>query len=150
MFSPHLFNHVYDIDLILAALCGPAPVILNTHNGTFTAQAPAGVPPTHLFPLEPLPAAFVTELTTHPELRHLSSDEQHILHSWLAAGTVTSLPEHFAQGRPGGWLRERVKEAALDWLDSHDLIPPSMRHINRTKTTRTTTGRAVTIESDTL
>ena len=152
MFSPHLFAHRYDIDDILAAFCAATPSYLNTTNGTFSANPPANTPATNVFPLEPLPASFLTELSTHAELRHLSPPEQAQLHTLLATATVQTLPGLFPEGRPGGWLRERVKEAALEWLDSHNLIPPSMRHINRSKPTVTSTAKInidfINIESD--
>ena len=148
MFSPHLFAHKYDIDDILAALCAESPAYLNTTNGTFSPTPPANTPPANIFPIEPLPASFIKELTTHAERQHLNTAEQATLHTWLQTASVQTLPELFAEGRPGGWIRERVKEVALEWLDSHNLIPPSMRHINRSKATVTSTGKLVTIESD--
>ncbi len=146
--SEHLFAHKYDIDDILTALCGTAPCVLDTRTGTLSATAPADAPAKNLFPLEPLPESYLTEIGQSAERKHLTDDEQAILDTWLQTGTIAMLSQHFSQGRTGGWLRERIKEAALDWLDGHDLIPPSMRHINRNKIAATTnTARSVTIES---
>lgn len=146
--SAHLFAHLYDIDDILTALCGSAPCVLDTRTGRISATAPTDAPEKNLFILEPLPESYLTEIAASPERKHLTDDEQAVLESWLQGGTIATLSQHFTQGRTGGWLRERVKEAAMDWLDSHDLIPPSMRHINRKKiAATTTTARSVTIES---
>jgi hypothetical protein len=151
LLSEHLFTHKYDIDDILAALCGTAPCVLDTRTGTLSATAPADAPAKNIFPLEPLPESYLTEIAQSGERKHLSNDEQAILENWLQTATIATLSQHFSQGRTGGWLRERIKEAALDWLDSHDLIPPSMRHINRNKIAATTnTARSVTIESSDL
>lgn len=146
MFSPHLFNHRYDIDDIIAALCGSAPQWIETQSGTLSESEPLSIPETHRFRIEPLPALFLTEIANHDERQHLSEDDQTILARILKSTTITSLPEHFATGRTGGWLRERVKDAALEWLDTHDLIPPSMRHINRAKAAKLYASRTVTIE----
>ena len=106
-------------------------------NGADTAPVAAPAAPIaalapHLFPLEPLPHGFMHSLATSPERRLLNADDQTVLADLLTTLTPTDLPHHFPlHGRVGGWLRERVKDAALEWLDLHDLIPPSMRHINR-------------------
>ncbi len=128
---PQLFQHQFDIDDIIAALCGPVPQWLNTTDGSLTASQPQA-PTTHCFYLEPLPASFVAGLKQSPELRLLGASDQAVLGTLLASLTVPELPAQFATySRCGGWLRERVKDVALEWLDTHDLIPPSMRHINR-------------------
>jgi hypothetical protein len=146
MFSPHLFNHRYDIDDVIAALCGNTPVWIETQTGTVSATEPTSVPASHRFRIEPLPASYLTEIANHDERQHLSDEDQTILDHMLKSATIQSLPEHFATGRTGGWLRERVKDAALEWLDTHDLIPPSMRHINRNKAAKLYASRTVTIE----
>lgn len=127
-----LYQHQYDIDTVLAALCGSAPVWLNTAEGTTSPTEPTHVPPTHRFCIEPLPASFIGSLGTSPERRLLNDAESAELDILLPTLTVQGLaPLMVTPTRLGGWLRERVKEAALEWLDLHDLIPPSMRHINR-------------------
>lgn len=145
MFSPHLFTHKYDIDDILAALCAASPSWLNTQTGAITALQP-DAPESHRFLLEPLPASFLTEVANSPDKLHLSEDDIAAIAHILSHTSLQQLPQHFAQGRAGGWLRERVKDAALEWLDVHDLIPPSMRHINRAKAAKLYSTKTVTIE----
>ena len=126
---PQLFQHQFDIDDLIDVLCGPLPMWLNTTNGTLHPARVEGVPASHQFLLEPLPMSFLATLHLNTEFARLDSvAQQQIegLKTWEAARIVLAEPS-----RAGGWLRERVKEAALEWLDMHDLIPPSMRHINR-------------------
>jgi len=128
---PQLYQHQYDVDTLLHALCGNAPQWLNTAQGTLSA-APPQAPASHVFYLEPLPPEFVQYLGQSPELRLLTDAEQAVLRGILPTLTLAKLPGYFTDGtRLGGWLRERVKEAALEWLDAYQLIPPSMRHISR-------------------
>lgn len=148
MFSPHLFTHKYDIDTLLAALCGPQAQWLNTQTGEISAAEPAA-PQTHRFLVEPLPASFIAGIAASPETQHLAAEEKTQLQTLLASlPGPAQLPAQFENGRLGGWLRERVKEAALEWLDLHDLIPPSMRHINRAKAAKLYNARTVTIVED--
>jgi hypothetical protein len=145
MFSEHLFTHKYDIDDLIAALCASQNQWLNTQTGAFSVAEPT-VPATHRFVVEPLPASFARSLATSPEAITLSAEEQAQLKQAMAALTgITQLPAQFENGRLGGWLRERVKDAALDWLDGNNLIPPSMRHINRAKAAKLYNSRTVTI-----
>lgn len=146
MFSEHLFTHKYDIDDIIAALCANAPSWLETQTGAITPTQPANTPEKHLFRIEPLPASFLTEVATSADKNHLSDEDLATITHILNTTTMQQLPQHFAQGRAGGWLRERVKDAALEWLDVNDLIPPSMRHINRTKAAKLYSTRTITIE----
>ncbi len=146
MFSEHLFTHKYDIDDIIAALCAASPSWLDTRTGKLTATQPSDIPAKHLFRIEPLPASFLTEVATGADKNHLSDDDLAIITHILATTGMQQLPQHFAQGRAGGWIRERVKDAALEWLDVNDLIPPSMRHINRAKAAKLYSTRTVTIE----
>lgn len=146
LFSSHLFTHKYDIDDILAALCGPQPVWLETQSGTLSPTQPANIAPTHLFRLEPLPATFLHELAISPEVARLTTEEQTALHTLLSTLTIAGLGTQLHQPtRLSGWLRERLKEAALEWLDVHNLIPPSMRHINRQTAPLGSGARAVSI-----
>lgn len=145
MFSQYLFNHKYDIDDLIAALCAPTPQWLNTEAGTWSAEEPTSAP-THRFLLEPLPAAYLAEIAHSTEQTHLSETEKAEIQTILAGTTVQQLPQHFNEGRTGGWLRERVKDAALEWLDGNDLIPPSMRHINRQKAAKLYATRTIKIE----
>lgn len=146
MFSPHLFNHKYDIDDILTALCGPSVAWLETQTGTISVKERTDVPTSHCFRLDPLPPSFINELLNSPETMHLSAAEKTEITHILTTSTVQQLPAHFGSGRSGGWLRERVKDAALEWLDTNDLIPPSMRHINRNKAAKLYATRTITIE----
>lgn len=130
MFTPLLYDHKFDIDDIIGALCSTQPCYLNTRSGIFendTAQPET----THLHRLEPLPASFITELTTHPKRSRLSEADNTALTTLLTTTlhAPALLPPYFEQGMLGGWLRERVKEVALEWLDMRNLIPPSMRHV---------------------
>lgn len=148
MFSNHLFTHRYDIDDIITALCGPQTVWLETQGGTLSPTRPANAPQSHIFSLEPLPPVFLNELATSPELNRLTPEEQTELQTLLQTLTISALGTQLHQPtRLSGWLRERLKEAALEWLDANNLIPPSMRHINRNTNQHTvTTGtRTVTI-----
>ncbi|RZK99317.1 MAG: hypothetical protein EOP36_19695 [Rubrivivax sp.] len=146
MFSQYLFTHKYDIDDIIAALCAPTPSWLNTQSGALTAEEPTDAPASHRFRIEHLPASYLNEISTSSDKLHLSEDDLATITHILATNTLQQLPQHFAQGRAGGWLRERVKDAALEWLDVHDLIPPSMRHINRAKAAKLYASKTVTIE----
>lgn len=139
---PQLFQHQFDIDAIILALCGPAPVWLNTTNGTLSPTKPTA-PESHCFALEPLPASFISNLSRQASVGSLTPAEQASLAALLPTLTITSLPHQLAHGgRIGGWLHTQVKEAALEWLDTHNLIPPSMRHINRRVAPATNPGLA--------
>ena len=146
MFSEHLFSHKYDIDDLLAALCAPAPLWLDTQTGNISSAEPTAVPEKNRFRIEPLPPSFLNEIAGSDDNQHLSENDKAIVSHILKTTTIQTLPATFAQGRAGGWLRERVKEAALEWLDLHDLIPPSMRHINRAKAAKLYNSRTITIE----
>jgi hypothetical protein len=145
MFSEHLFTHKYDIDDIISSLCGNGPTWLNTTNGEVSSTKPTG-PESHIFAMEPLPALYLQEIKNSQEQTHLSEVEKTEIQAILATATIQQLPSYFEEGRTGGWLRERIKDAALEWLDTHDLIPPSMRHINRTKAAKLYESRTVKIE----
>lgn len=142
MFTDKLFDHKYDIDDVLRAFCGAdhsGRWLLCTRDGRVIAEAPQGAPTTtvadgddanHWHVIDPLPASYLAELRIHERKRHLSADEQADLATRLAPlQSCAALPALFDQGRVGGWLRERVKESALEWLDLRGLIPPSMRHV---------------------
>lgn len=113
--TPHLFRHHYDIDTLIAALCTGTPAELDTGASRF--------------PVDPLPASFLAEALTHPSFPHLDEATQGHIQA-LAAQPLTALPAHF-HTPAGDWLRARVKDAALEWLDVRELIPPSMRHVPR-------------------
>lgn len=115
MATPHLFRHRYDINTVIQALCTGHPTQLDTGAG--------------IFPLTQLPASFLPGTLTHPSLKHQSDATQTAIHQ-LATQPLGTLPSHF-HTPAGDWLRARVKDAALEWLDQNDLIPPSMRHVPR-------------------
>lgn len=146
MFSEHLFSHRYDVDDLIAALCGTQPLWLNTQSGTFSAQRPQTAPDKNLFLLEPLPPVFLAELATHAEAANLDAEDRNRLAQLIQTATVQKLAPQLNQPtRLAGWLRERLKEAALEWLDTNNLIPPSMRHINRKTAAVGGTARSVAI-----
>ena len=142
-FTRLLYDHKFDVDDIIYALCGDQHTgrwLLNTRTGELLAEAPEATAPTHQIQdgddanhwhvITPLPTVFLTELATHQALAQLSADEQTQLRQRLQdCPNLQALHATFADGRIGGWLRERVKDVALEWLDSKDLIPPSMRHV---------------------
>lgn len=127
--TPHLFRHHYDIDTLIAALCTGTPQTLETGAGSF--------------PVESLPASFLTETLRHASLVHQPADIQTTIRT-LAAGPLEHVPAHF-HTPAGDWLRARVKDAALEWLDNHNLIPPSMRHVPRQTRSLKTAPNKVTI-----
>ena len=137
-----LFSHTYDIDTIIHGLCAAAPQWLETTHGTLLSACAPGT-----FQLDPLPASFLNELAHHSERRRLNPADTLALDTLLPTLTVQTLPAHFENARLGGWLRERVKEAALEWLDLHNLIPPSLKHINRQTAAKLYASTHVTIES---
>lgn len=129
--SPHLFTHRYDIDTLLEALC-TAPeggLYLNTLDGTLHAAAPADG---RVFTIHKLPASVLAEMAVHPQLERAEPETRaEVLRQLERVQDVAELPTLFDAGMAGGWLRERVKDYALEWLDVNDLIPPSMRHVPR-------------------
>lgn len=125
-FTDQLYDHTFDIDQILTALCGCEPVYLNTQTGKIQTDEILGK---YGFLLEPLPHSFVDELKTHPKLNQLAESEHSALQSFLSNGKLADFPAFFEVSFAGGWVRERVKDVALEWLDLNGLIPPSMRHV---------------------
>lgn len=136
MFSPHLFTHVYDIDTLIAAFCSDPAAgewILDTRDGKLTA--PGGdeeyIPEKHRFTFTPLPRTFHTTLYGVHAFTRMGEQQQADIRAFVEshatlADALPDLNESFA----GGWVRERIKEAILDWMEPLDLIPPSMRHAN--------------------
>ncbi len=147
MFSTKLFKHKYDIDDVLRALCG------DDFNGTWwlhTApketegeQGKGELIPVaqnnkdtyeeseFWFKVEPLPFTPIQqELKNHHERARLTEEQQAELDTILhASHSMFDLFTAFNKGVVGGWLRERIKEEALEWLDERQMIPPSMRHV---------------------
>jgi hypothetical protein len=131
MFSPHLYDHKFDIDDLIAAMLGQGAQYLETVTGQLSPTPPQA-DSKHTFHLEPLPLAWLTELSTHDELYKLTAPEQaELTHLIQISQSLTALqPIVVGTTLFGGWLRERVKEEALQWLADNNLVPPSMRHIN--------------------
>ncbi|MBI1362936.1 MAG: hypothetical protein GC134_03035 [Proteobacteria bacterium] len=141
-FAGHLlFDHKYDIDDILRALCGDdhdGRWLLCTRDGslveetdhTETATVQDGDDRNHWHVITPLPVSFISELKTHDKRSKLTAEDVALLDDLLAdVHYVYQLLPLFEEGLAGGWVRERVKETALEWLDMKNLIPPSMRHV---------------------
>jgi hypothetical protein len=146
MFTPYLYDHKFDIDDIIVALCGdhhPGLWQLDSRHGTLTAVSldaaqPDGSDNNHIHHLTPLPLTFLHEMGSHPKRKNLSADDTTRLDSFLAScPTMHTCITFFEEGPAGGWLRERIKEEALEWLDQRGMIPPSMRHAWKTETTST-------------
>jgi hypothetical protein len=149
--SPFLFTHRYDIDMLIHALCtAPAQgLYLNTQTGKVEEQITA--PANHSFKLEVLPNSILDELEHHPMLAKTDDTTHSQIKALLKNAHQNSkglaeLPRYFEQGLAGGWLRERIKDYALEWLDGHNLIPPSMRHVPRqTRALNSVSGAKVSI-----
>ncbi|MFZ2587423.1 MAG: hypothetical protein WAZ18_04820 [Alphaproteobacteria bacterium] len=127
--TPHLFRHHYDIDTLIMALCTGTPARLETGAGSF--------------PVTPLPASFLDETLNHPNLASHPEATQTAVRD-LSTQPLAALPDSF-NTPAGDWLRARVKDAALEWLDNHNLIPPSMRHVPRQTRSLKTSPKKVTI-----
>lgn len=136
MFSPHLFTHVYDIDTLIAAFCSDPEAgewVLDTRDGRLVAPGTAEgeIDPKHRFGFTPLPRTYHTTLFGTHAFTRSSPEQQEKIRVFVAAYPTLSdvLPE-LNNSFEGGWVRERIKEAILDWMDPLELIPPSMRHAN--------------------
>ena len=133
MFSPHLFDHKFDIDDLIAARLSlgegqGAPAYLNTRDGTISNTVPQ-VDDAHRFTLTPVDADFWPGLSAHDDYGQLTDTEARELQT-LIQQPHTLHNTVFGPTQLGGWLRERIKEDTLQWLADNNLIPPSMRHIN--------------------
>lgn len=147
MFTPHLYDHKFDIDDLIRALCGDdtnAVWQLDSRHGTLTPTdqpQPDGSDSNHIHHLSPLPLTFMNELGSHPKRKNLSAEDTARLDTFLT--TCTTMHQclgFFEEGPAGGWLRERIKEEALEWLDLRGMIPPSMRHAWKTETSAPTSN----------
>lgn len=132
---PQLFNHQYDIDPLITAFASdhlPGDWTLDTRNGTVhqPGEAPNDIPARYRHTFSPLPATFLHTLSTHFSFRRLTPDQQAEVGAFLASLTALhqAIPQ-FNQSLGADFVRERVKEAAIDWLTETDLLPPSMRHL---------------------
>lgn len=140
-FSHLLFDHVFDIDAVLPAFCGDhhdGRWLLCTRDGQLIAETDQtdtqhiqdGDDANHWHVIEPLPVSFLEQLKTHEKLGRLSAEVQaQVLDMLSQCQRVHHLQPFFDQGQAGGWLRDRVKAEAMNWMDVRGLIPPSMRHV---------------------
>lgn len=133
-----LYDHKFDIDDVILALCGEGETrrwLLSTRDGRLLPADEAvavrdGDDNNHWHEIHSLPNSYIKELTNHEKCQLLSDDELSRLDTLLKTATSpAAFPAHFADDRLGGWLRERIKEEALEWLDMRGLIPPSMKHV---------------------
>ena len=136
MFTDKLFDHKYDIDDIIQALCTPSGrTVLNTRDGSVcheenSSDIQDGDDNGYLHILEPLPSSFLKEITSHEKFFRLTEEEKSEIQNLLSnVQKCSTLPELFEQGMAGGFIRESVKRAAMEWLDMKNMIPPSMRHV---------------------
>lgn len=139
----HLYDHKFDVDDIIHALChvGDASftgrLLLNTKDNALIldtgthADLTEGSLDGHIFEITPLPLeSFKNELKEHMLLQRLNDEDQTTVLSHIESCThIADFPTLFGEAQAGGWLRERVKEQALEWLDARGLIPPSMTHV---------------------
>lgn len=137
-----LYDHKFDVDDVIFALCGDNHTgrwLLNTRKGELIQEDPAaplaienGDDNNHWHEILPLPKAFMDEMLESPAYTRLTDAEKQDLQAHLEGTTqLADLPPLFETGFSGGWLRERVKDASLKWLDARGLIPPSMTHVYR-------------------
>jgi hypothetical protein len=141
MFTPLLYDHKFDIDdLIRALLDDRTPRhFLDTRSGALTDQPAPEAEDGHGFTLMPLPPGWLATLPDHDFYPRLPAEAKAELQTLLAQNPPLHALLPLVQGPTalGGWLRERAKEAAMQWLADNDLIPPSMRHIAGTPTRQT-------------
>ena len=143
MFTDKLYDHKFDIDDIIRAFCGDdhdgrwllcsrdGELIPETPNHPSTKTIKDGDDNNHWHVIEPLPASFLTGLKKHEMLNKLSDEDQNAVLTFLEGNTKMFTCIHFFnQDRAGGWLRERIKEACMEWLNVRKMIPPSMEHVN--------------------
>ncbi len=145
MFTEKLYDHKFDIDDILMALCGDVHKgrwLLNTRHSTLIKEPANKQDPlfknkgdqNHHHIINPLPLSVLQEIKNHPSLL-LQEDvlQKEIIAILNTATTLHDLWLHFDTSRSGNWLRERIKEIALEWLLEQGLMPPSMLHITQQK-----------------
>lgn len=133
-----LYDHKFDIDDVIFALCGDGTHdrwFLGTRKGELFAAADMptlndGDDNGHWHEIFSLPNGYLDELKTHEKADLLEAADSARLQEILSSVTALhTLPAHFNEDRVGGWLRERLKEEAMEWLDMRGLIPPSMKHV---------------------
>lgn len=140
-FTALLYDHKFDVDDIISALCGDTHTgrwLLCTRDGelimeeasTQTADIQDGDDNNHWHVITPLPTSFFADMRKTQAYTRLDEAEQKEIESHLSkAENLADLPPLFEKGFAGGWIRERLKDAALEWLDSKNMVPPSMKHV---------------------
>ena len=143
-FTALLYDHKFDVDDIIVALCGDTHKgrwLLCTRNGDLI-QEPAkaldastkdiadGDDSNHWHVITPLPLSFKDDMRKTQAYTRLEEKEKQAIDALLdKAETLNDLPPRFESGFAGGWVRERIKDAALEWLDTKNMVPPSMKHV---------------------
>jgi hypothetical protein len=142
LLNAHLYDHKFDVDDIIRALCGDdheGRWLLSTRDGTLiqealfdaqTADIKQGDDDNHWHVITPLPVTYVTELTMSGKMMDLLDLNRRALRDLL--GKISRMHHvlpALTDERYGYWLYERLKEESLEWLDEKDLIPPSMHHV---------------------
>ena len=140
-FTALLYDHKFDVDDIIFALCGDNHTgrwLLNTRDGELirekddddTTEIQDGDDNNHWHVLTPLPLSFFRDIRKTQAYTRLDDAEKQAIEDLLKnVWNMADIPPHFDAGFAGGWLRERVKDAALEWLDSKNMVPPSMKHV---------------------
>lgn len=142
MFTDKLYDHKFDVDDIIKAFCGKETQgkwILDSRHAEVLCvdetnalyQAKDGDDNGHIHIITPLPLTFLNEMKTHYTLDNMqAADKQRVLNQFETMTCMSELTEFmYNNGYAGGWVRERIKEAVLEWLDMWEMIPPSMRHV---------------------
>lgn len=127
-FTDALYDHHFDIDQILTAFCAETSCWLNSRTGQITPKKP-DEPEKFTHKIEPLPMSFIEEISLLAKRAHLHEKDAEALGSFIKHAEIQDLPAFFDEGFAGGFVRESVKNVALEWLDEERLIPPSMRHV---------------------
>ena len=144
-FTALLYDHKFDVDDIILALCGDTHKgrwLLSTRDGQLIRENPDspdtektehikdGDDAGHWHVITPLPGSFFTDIRKAQAYTRLEETEKKAIETLLQeTENLADLPPRFDRGFAGGWLRERVKDAALEWLDSKNMVPPSMKHV---------------------
>ncbi len=126
----NLYNHIFDIDDVIRALCGDDNTgiwLLSTIDGRLTQQQNMDDIETndHLYIINPLPNCYIKELIkSRIDLDDLA---KHSLLTMLK-NTVNlhNLIQEFYNDKYGEWLYNKLKDEAIEWLGENNLIPPSM------------------------
>lgn len=138
MFSDKLFNHKYDIDDLIRAFLGDDHTtrwLLNSRNGEVelgcekNAHIQDGDDNGYLHEIIPLPIHYRDEILSSPSFNKLDSEEKKQVLNILEEPSLHLWVPHFSESYAGGWVRERVKETIMEWLDMRGMIPPSMKHV---------------------